>query len=35
MVAVASWIAQQEVPADASPEASNIVRMPLACGSQR
>jgi cytochrome c553 len=33
--AVAAWLAQQRPPADASPEPSNLVRMPLACGSQR
>lgn len=32
---VAAWLAQQSPPADASPEPSNLVRMPLACGSQR
>lgn len=35
IAAVGQWVAQQEVPAKASPEASNLVRMPLACGSQR
>ncbi|WP_332877600.1 c-type cytochrome [Massilia sp. S19_KUP03_FR1] len=33
--AVAGWLAQQTPPAQASPEPSNLVRMPLACGSQR
>jgi len=33
--AVAAWIARLEGPANASPEASNLVRMPLACGSQQ
>ncbi|MGK5079415.1 c-type cytochrome [Janthinobacterium sp. HLX7-2] len=33
--AVAAWLAQQTPPADASPEPSNLVRMPVACGSQR
>lgn len=33
--AVSSWLAQQSPPRDASPESSNLVRMPLACGSQR
>ena len=33
--AVAAWLASQPAPADASPESSNLVRMPLACGSQR
>jgi cytochrome c553 len=35
IAAVSHWLAQQEAPAAASPETSNIVRMPLACGSQR
>ncbi|NML61143.1 c-type cytochrome [Massilia sp. RP-1-19] len=35
ITAVAGWLAQQVPPADASPEPSNLVRMPLACGSQR
>lgn len=35
ITAVAIWLAQQVPPADASPEPSNLVRMPLACGSQR
>lgn len=35
LVAVAAWLAQQAAPKDASPESSNLVRMPLACGSQR
>ena len=35
IAAVGYWVAQQEVPANASPEASNLIRMPLACGSQR
>jgi cytochrome c553 len=33
--AVAAWLSQQAPPADASPELSNLVRMPFACGSQR
>ena len=33
--AVAAWLAQQTPAPDASPEPSNLVRMPLACGSQR
>ena len=33
--AVAAWLSTQEAPKDASPESSNLVRMPLACGSQR
>lgn len=32
---VAAWLSQQPAPADASPEPSNVVRMPLSCGSQR
>jgi cytochrome c553 len=35
ITAVSAWLARQEPPADASPESSNLVRMPLACGSQR
>jgi cytochrome c553 len=34
VAAVSSWLATQTPPADPSPESSNIVRMPLACGSQ-
>ena len=33
--AVAAWLARQKPPRDSSPESSNLVRMPLACGSQR
>lgn len=33
--AVAAWLASQEPPQDASPESSNLIRMPFACGSQR
>ena len=33
--AVAAWLAAQDAPRDPSPESSNLVRMPLACGSQR
>jgi cytochrome c553 len=33
--AVAAWLARQRPPGDPSPESSNLVRMPLACGSQR
>jgi cytochrome c553 len=33
--AVAAYMSRQEAPADPSPESSNLVRMPLACGSQR
>ncbi|WLI88290.1 c-type cytochrome [Massilia sp. R2A-15] len=32
---VAAWLAQQTPSANAAPEPSNLVRMPLACGSQR
>jgi cytochrome c553 len=35
IAAVAAYLAQQKPPSDASPEASNLVRMPFACGSQR
>jgi cytochrome c553 len=35
VTAVAAWLAAQDPPADPSPERSNLVRMPLACGSQR
>jgi len=35
IAAVAAWLARQDAPADLSPESSNLVRMPLACGSQR
>jgi cytochrome c553 len=33
--AVAAYMSRQDPPRDASPESSNLVRMPLACGSQR
>jgi cytochrome c553 len=33
--AVAAWLGRQDPPRDPSPESSNLVRMPLACGSQR
>ena len=33
--AVAAWLGRQPPPRDPSPESSNLVRMPLACGSQR
>lgn len=33
--AVAGYLAQKTPPANASPEPSNLVRMPFACGSQR
>ena len=35
IAAVAGWLAQQDPPKDALPESSNLVRMPLACGSQK
>ena len=35
VAAVSAWLADQEPPKDPSPESSNLVRMPLACGSQR
>lgn len=35
VAAVAAWLARQAPPKDPSPESSNLVRMPLACGSQR
>ena len=35
ITAVSTWLAQQAPPADPSPESSNLVRMPFACGSQR
>src|SRR5205085_3987710 len=35
IAAVSAWLSSQNAPADASPESSNLVRMPFACGSQR
>jgi cytochrome c553 len=35
ITAAASWLAQQPAPKDPSPESSNLVRMPFACGSQQ
>ena len=35
IAAVAAWLARQDAPKNPSPESSNLVRMPLACGSQR
>ena len=35
IAAVAAWLSQQSPPKNPSPESSNLVRMPLACGSQR
>jgi cytochrome c553 len=33
--AVSVWLARQEAPNDVSPESSNLIRMPLTCGSQK
>lgn len=33
--AVSAWLSRQAPPGDPSPESSNLVRMPFACGSQR
>jgi len=35
ITAVAAWLSRQEAPKNSSPESSNLVRMPFACGSQR
>lgn len=35
VTAVSAWLGRQEAPKDPSPESSNLVRMPFACGSQR
>ena len=35
VTAVAAYLSQQQAPADPSPESSNLVRMPFACGSQQ
>lgn len=35
MTAVAAWLSQQAPSPSAAPEPSNLIRMPLACGSQR
>jgi len=35
VAAVAAWLSMQPPPVDASPESSNLVRMPLSCGSQQ
>jgi cytochrome c553 len=32
--AVASWLASQDAPVNASPGSSNLQKMPMACGSQ-
>ncbi|HEY2863210.1 MAG TPA: c-type cytochrome [Casimicrobiaceae bacterium] len=34
IAAVATWLGSQDAPNDPSPESSNLVRMPMACGSQ-
>src|SRR5688500_422737 len=34
MLAVAAWLSRQPAPEDLSPESSNLIRMPFACGSQ-
>jgi cytochrome c553 len=33
--AIAAWLATRQPPTDSAPEPANLVRMPLACGSQR
>jgi cytochrome c553 len=35
ILAVSAWLGRVAPPKDPSPESSNLVRMPLACGSQR
>ena len=35
ITAVSAWLARQAAPHDPSPESSNLVRMPFACGSQQ
>jgi cytochrome c553 len=35
IAAVSLWLARLAAPKDSSPETSNLVRMPFACGSQR
>jgi cytochrome c553 len=35
IAAIAAWLARRPPPADQAPESSNLVRMPLACGSQQ
>ena len=35
VTAVSAWLGRLEAPKDPSPESSNLVRMPFACGSQR
>jgi cytochrome c553 len=34
IAAVAAWLSRQDAPKDLSPESSNLIRMPFACGSQ-
>ena len=35
VTAISHWLSRQAAPSDPTPESSNLVRMPLACGSQR
>jgi cytochrome c553 len=35
IAAVATWLGRQDPPKNPAPESANLVRMPLACGSQR
>ena len=35
VTAVAGWLSAQAAPRDPSPESPNLVRMPIACGSQQ
>lgn len=35
VTAVSTWLGRQAPPADPTPESSNLVRMPIACGSQK
>jgi len=35
ITAVAAWLSHQPAPKNPSPESSNLVRMPFACGSQQ
>ena len=35
IAAVAAWLTRQPAPSNPSPESSNLVRMPLSCGSQK
>lgn len=35
VASVSAWLSQQASPTVAAPEPSNLVRMPIACGSQR